>query len=369
MKFTCLQENLAKGINTVSRAVPAKSPLPITTHILIETVPGGLKLSATNLDTTITTLVPASIEETGSITIPAKLLRDFVATLSPSTITGHLEDNVLHLSSQKTKSKFNGVSASEFPAIPTMPEEGDFIELDPNLFSYAISHVAFASANDEARPVFSGIYLNLEDGELTVAACDGFRLAEKKLKIENTKNDLKAIIPAKTLAEIAKIFAGSEEPIKFVLNSNENLALFQSGDTLVASRILSGDYPDYKRIIPQETTISAEFAAEELLEAVKLTNLFSTEATSAIKMKLNPDGNIVLTSATQETGEHESDIEAQITGGELELAFNSKYLLDLLSNVKSERFKIETNGNLTPCIFVASDHEGLLNIIMPMQIT
>src|SRR4051812_6311426 len=130
MKFTCLQENLAKGINIVSRAVPVKSPLPITTHILIETAPGGLKLSATNLDTTITTLVPASIEETGSITIPARLLKEFVVTLSPSTISGHVEDSVLYLSSQKTKSKFNGVSAAEFPAIPSMPTDAEYLELD-----------------------------------------------------------------------------------------------------------------------------------------------------------------------------------------------------------------------------------------------
>lgn len=368
MKFTCLQENLAKGLNTVSKAVPAKSPLPITTHILIETVPGSLKLSATNLETAITTYVPASIEETGAITVPAKLIREFISTLSPSTVEGRLEDSVLYISSQKTKTKINGISAAEFPAIPAMPEGSSGLEIDPKIFSNAISHVAFAASTDESRPIFTGIYLNTSGNILTVAACDGFRLAEMQIKLESDLPEITTIIPAKTLLEIAKIFSSSEEALKIVLNANENLALFQSGDTLVASRILDGNFPDYKRIIPETTAISAYFSPEELLEAVRLINLFSTEATAAIKMKLNPEGNIYITSQAQETGEHESNIEAQIEGSELNIAFNSKYLLDLLSNLKTERLKMGANNSTSATVFKSEQHPDLLHIIMPLQV-
>ncbi len=368
MQFTCLQENLAKGLNTVSKAVPVKSPLPITSHVLIETVPGGLKLSATNLDTTITTLVPASIEKEGAITVPARLIREFIANLSPNTITAQLEDNILHLSSQKTKSKLNGMSATEFPVIPSMPKEATTLEIDPKLFATVVSSVAFAAASDDARPIFSGILLTVTDNTLTVAACDGFRLAEKKLKLEGNIPEFTTILPAKTLLEIAKLFANSPEPLKIVLNANENLVLFQSDDTLVASRIIDGTYPDYKKIVPEATTISAEFSAEELLEAVKLINVFATEASSAIKIKLNADGSILLTSQAQEIGEHESHIDAQIEGDALEISFNSKYLLDLLNNIKTERLKLETNGNVSPCLFKSAENENLIHIIMPLQV-
>lgn len=368
MKFTCLQENLAKGLNIVSKAIPIKTSLPIATNVLIETDNGRLKLSATNLETAISTYVGASVEQDGSITIPAKLLKEFVSNLSPSTLTAHLDDTVLHISSEKTKSKFNGTSSADFPPLPVLDKKAEHIELDPKVFSAAVNVVAFAAAADETRPIFTGIYLNFADKTLTIAACDGFRLSEKKVNFENEIKEFSIIIPAKTLIEVARIFANSNEPIKLVLNETENLALFESEDTLVASRILDGEYPDYKRIIPSSTSVSAEFLANELLEAVKLTNVFAKEANGPIKMKLDPKGTISLATTAQEIGEHESQIAAEIKGDPFEIAFNSKYLLDFLNNVKSEKIILEANGNVSPCLIKPSDHENFLHIIMPMQI-
>src|SRR3989344_552677 len=368
MKFTCLQENLSKGLSIVTKAVPTKSTFPILSNVLIAAEDGQIKLASTNLETTIITYVGASVDEEGSTTVPAKLIREFISNLSPSTIRAELKDEILHLSSEKTKSKLNGTSPVDYPNLPTFSKDLKYMELDPKTFGAAVANVAFAAATDQARPVFTGVFLNFEKGVLTVASSDGFRLSEKVLRMDSDLPDFSTIIPAKTLMEIARIFLTSDEPVKFAMNPNDNLALFEAGDTLVASQVLSGEYPNYKRIIPEDNIITAEFTSQELMEAVKLTNVFSKELNSAVKVKFNPEGFIHVVSLAQETGEHESTMAADIEGDELEIAFNSKYLLDLLSNVKSEKIIFKAKGATAPCLFQPMEHEDFLHVIAPMQI-
>src|SRR3989344_2342567 len=197
MKFTCLQENLSKGLSTVVRAVPIKSPLPILSNVLISAEKGRLKLSGTNAETSITTYIGASVEREGSVAIPAKLFRDFVANLHPSTLEAVLDEDLLRVSSEKTKSRFNGVSAAEFPDLLVFPKTGECLILAPKVFSDAVNSVDFSAAADSTRPVFSGVYLSYEDGVLTIAASDGFRLSEKVLKLfELAPDRLKPSDPA-----------------------------------------------------------------------------------------------------------------------------------------------------------------------------
>ena len=368
MKFTCLQENLSKGLSIATKAIPTKSSLPILSNVLISAEDGQIKLAATNLETTIVTYVGASVEEEGSITVPAKLIKDFISNLSPSTIVANLKDDIMHLSSERTKSKFNGTNPMDYPNLPTFSKKLPHMELDPQVFGTAVANVAFAAATDQARPVFTGIFLNYDKGVLTIASSDGFRLSEKVLKVDSKLPAFSAIIPAKTLLEVARIFLTSEEPIKFALNAEDNLVLFEAEDTLVASQVLSGEYPNYKKIIPTENIITAEFLAVELLEAVKLTNVFAKEANSAIKMRFDPEGFIHVVSLVQETGEHESTMSAVIEGAGLEIAFNSRYLLDLLNNVKSEKILFLAKGSTSPCLFKPLEHEDFLHVIAPMQI-
>lgn len=367
MKFTCLQENLAKGLNIVTKAVPTKGTLPILTNVLINAQNGRLKLSATNLETTITTYVGASIEKEGAITVPAKLLRDFIANLPPSTVTFQLHDEILNLTSDKTKSKFNGISAEDYPVLPELSDDIPSIQVDPKAFLNSISYVAFAAATDESRPIFTGVFLKFEAGKLTVAASDGYRLAEKTIPAEGSVETFTTIIPAKTLIEIARIFGAATEPIKIALNAGENLVMFKGEDTLISSRILDGQYPNYKAIVPTAQILSAEFIAQELLEAVRLTSIFSKD-NNPIKIKFDPSGNIHIITSTQEIGEHQSKITAQIEGEAMEVAFNSKYLIDLLNNAKSERIKLTSNGKLAPCLITLVEDTEYLHIIMPMQV-
>ena len=368
MKFSCLQENLSKGLQTVMHAVPIKSSLPILSNVLISIEKGRIKLSATNLETAITTYVGASVEEEGATTIPARLLKDFILNLSPGTINAHVKDEILVISSKNTKSKFNGSSAKDFPELPSISKKVKTLEIEPSVLSEVIGVVAFASGLDTSRPIFTGIYLDYSKGKLIVTSTDGFRLSEKTVKIKGSAEDFTVVIPAKTLVEVAKIFSGSMEPIEFTLNQDENLALFKSEDTLIATRILDGDYPDYKKIIPLEHIVKVEFDTLEFTEAVKLTDIFAKEGNSTIKVRFDPEGKIKITSLSEETGHHESNLSAEIEGELVEIAFNSKYLLDFLNNIKSEKIEFKSNGNISPCTFKPDSQKDFIHIIMPVQI-
>ena len=368
MKFSCLQENLSKGLQTIMHAVPAKSSLPILSNVLIELEKGRLKLSATNLETAVTTYVGASIEEEGSVTVPARLLKDFISNLSPGTINAQVKDDILVISSKTTKSKINGSNSKDFPELPVFPKKSKNLSIEPTLLNEVISVVAFASGVDTSRPIFTGIYIDYSKDKLVFTSTDGFRLSEKTITMKGDTEDFRVVIPAKTLVEVSKIFSTSSESVEFALDQNENLALFRSEDTLIATRVLDGDYPDYKKIIPGEHIIKATFDTIDFSEAVKLTDIFAKEGNSTIKIRLDPEGKIKVTSLSEETGQHESNISAEIEGDLIEIAFNSKYLLDFLNNVKSEKIEFSSNGNISPCTFTPDSQKDFVHIIMPVQI-
>jgi len=369
MKFTCLQENLTNGLTKIYRAVPTKSELPILSNVLISAKDNTLTLSATNLSTTIVTNVGASIEEDGAITIPAKMLRDFIANLSSDTVEAILKDDILHITSDITKSRFNGVSAQDYPDLPEEKGDLEILEFDPQVFYKAVSSVSFCASLDDSRPVFTGIYVDYDGKTMTMAASDGFRLSETKITPNNKGGKFTAIIPAKTLMDVARVYTDSENPITFALDKNDNLIIFKQDDTLIATRVLNGEYPDYAKIIPENTTTRAEFFAHEFIEAVKLTDIFAKEADSALLLKINPKGTIEITASSQETGGHKSKFSADVESEEpVKIGFNSKYLLDFLNNIKSEKLVIRTNGDTSPCIFEPMEIENFIHIIMPMQI-
>ncbi len=369
MKFSILQENLSKGLQAVSKAIPTKAALPILSNVLLVAKDGRLKIAATNLETAISTYVPASIEKEGSLTVPAKLLREFVSNISSTTINAEQIGQFLVLKSEKTKSKLNGINPEDYPQLPEIPADTKYITIKPKDLDASASIVAFAAGTDSSRPVFTGVFLKYKDQKLIIAATDGFRLSEKSLNVEGDLPEFTTIIPAKTFLEVARLFSGASEDIKLILNENENLALFSCGETMVATRVLDGQYPDYNRIIPTDHVVTANVSSEEFLEAVRLTSIFSKEGNSTIRITLSPnDRHIKIISLAQEAGEHESIIESFVEGESLDIAFNSKYLLDFLNNVKTDQIKILASGNVTPCMLQSEKHEEFLHIIMPIQI-
>lgn len=371
MKITCLKENLSRGLSTVSKAIPIRHSLPILTNVLITTENGRLKLSGTNLDTAITVYVGASIEEDGSITVPAKLLSEFISHLSSDTLDINLKNNILHITAGSTKSKFNGMSSDSFPDLPEVVKGLSYIEIDPKVFSSAVGQVGFSVSVDETRPVFSGILLRSNGGKLTIVGSDGFRLSEKTIDVKGKGSDFSIILPARTLLEVSRILNSCDEKIKMYLNESENLCLFECEDVLVASRIIDGTYPDYKKIIPVDTVIETSFSSSELLEAAKLTNVFAKDADNALKMTIDPKGFIRISASSQETGENHTEIQATIKGSmknPFEIVFNARYFLDLLSNNKFDTLIFYATDKISPCLIRPLEEDNFLHVMAPMQI-
>lgn len=370
MKFNCLQENLLKALTKVYRAVPTKSELPILANVLISAKDNQLKLSATNLSTTITTYIGANVDEEGAITIPAKLLRDFVNNLGEGVIEISVKNDVMSIKAEAAKSKMHGVSAQDYPDLPEKANSEPGLKLNPGILNEVVNSVAFSAAIDDSRPIFTGVFIKFEDGVLTAAASDGFRLSEIKVELPDQEiTYMEAVIPSKTLLDITRVFSDTEGDVNIYLDDNENLAIFEQGDTLIATRIIDGDYPDYTRIIPDGGSTTAHFDTAALLEAAKLSDIFAKEAESALILKITPTGKIELNVTAQEMGDHKGTINAEVTAEEeIEIGINSKFLIDFLNNAKHEKLIIKTNGKTNPCLFVPSDEKRHLHIIMPMQI-
>jgi DNA polymerase-3 subunit beta len=367
MKFTCRQENLEKGLNQVYRAVPNKANLPILSNVHLLAESGRLRISATNLDTSIITYVGASIEEEGAITVPAKLFRDFVSNLPEGVITVTLDKNILKVEMDHNSARLNTVSADEYPEVPTMHADMDALVMDSAEFVDAVKSVVFAAASDDTRPVFSGVFLSFVDGIFNIVASDGFRLSEKTIKMDTLFNSsFSAIIPAKTLLEVSRLIS-QEEPTSICLDSKSNLVMFKNQDIIVGTRIVEGQFPDYKRIIPAEHSLEVEMASSDLLSAVRLADVFAQQVDSSMKIRFDPEGSVHISASSPESGEHTSSFEATIEGDAVEIVLNSKYLLDFLNNVSSEKICLHTQSSLSPCVLHPLEKENFLHLIMPRQ--
>lgn len=369
MKFTCLQENFSRGLGIVSKAISVKTPLPVLSNVLIVSKDGRIQLTASNMETTITTFVGGSVDVEGGITVPAKLIGEFVSNLSPGSVSVELKDSILNVSTEKTKAKFNGISAESYPELPDINGDSFVIELNPRDFLHAVSSVAFSAATDDTRPILTGILLHYSDGYLTFATADGFRLSERVVEADTNLEEFNVVIPSKTLIEVARIFSSSNELITFTLNVNDSLAQFESEGIKISTRILNGNFPDYKKLIPSDYVHSAEFLTQDLLEAVKLTNVFAKSKAehSPITIIFDPEGFVSLISVSQETGENHSQIEAEVMGEKLEVVFNSKFLLDILNSIGSEKIVFSSNGNLTPGVIRDPGADGYIHLIMPLR--
>jgi len=367
MKFTCRQENLERGLNQVYKAVPNKAALPILSNIHLLAQDGRLRLSATNLDTSITTHVGVSIEEEGAITVPAKILRDLISNLPEGVITFTLKNGLLHVLSEDNKAELNTISAEEYPEIPVMGNDVEVLEIESALFADAVKSVVFAASTDTARPIFSGVYLSFVDGLLSVVASDGFRLSEKVLTLDVPfSKTFSVVIPAKTLLEVARLIV-AEVPTKIALDDRANLVLFSNQDTVIATRILDGQFPDYKRIIPKEHALEAEISYEDLLAAVRLADIFAQESDSSVKIHFNPEGVISVSSSSPESGQQTSSFKATVDGDELDISLNSKYILDFLTNIGADKIHFCTQDAFSPCVFRPFDTQDFIHIIMPRQ--
>lgn len=373
MRFSCLQENLTKGLSVVNRFVSPRTQLPILANILLVSAPGELKLGATNLETGISLRLGAKTDEEGEIAIPAKTLVELVGSLPAGKIDFSTEGSNLKIASQKFQAVINGMSAQEFPPFP-VPAGKQKFSFKKNEFILPVSQTAFAAAGEESRPTLSGIKIFKEGKELLFVATDGYRLSLKRMSSFPAEENLpEAILPARTLTEVARILSEEkEEAVGLEIAKEGGQAIFRLSQAEIFCRLLEGQFPNFEKIIPTGFSLRCFLGREELSSAVKTAAIFAREAANIVKFKIHPSAGsgskFEVSANAPQVGENTTEIEAKIEGEDGEIAFNTRFLQDFLSVVSTEEIVFEMQGPLSPGVFKVKDDDSFLHIIMPVRL-
>jgi DNA polymerase-3 subunit beta len=379
MKVSCLQENLAKGLGIVGRAVTNRSALPILSNIMLATDDGRLKLTATDLEIGINCWIGAKIEEEGAITVPARLLMDFVNSLPPERVDLKLDETTqtLNLKCARFNSNIKGIDAQEFPVVPTAHNaNGHTFKINPSSLRAMIEQVVFAAATDESRPTLTGVLVQFNNDNLTMTAADSYRLSLKSSSVnEVIDSPIEIIIPARILAKLLRICTEQEQPVEVVVTPARKQVLFHMRDVDLVSQLIEGNFPDCNRIIPKSYTTRTVLETNALLKAVRISHLFTKSSFNIIKLKIDPSSDkllnsrVTLTATGSELGDNVVDIDASIEGPEMEIAFNAKYLIDVLSVIDTPKVVIETTTASNPGVIRPMGDDNFTHVIMPMHIT
>jgi DNA polymerase III subunit beta len=371
VKLSVMQENLARGLSVVSRAVSTRSTLPVLANVLLKTEDAGLKLTATNLEIGITYWVPGKIDSDGATTVPARLLTDYVNALQGGERVD-LEltaGQTLHLRAGRYESHIKGIDADEFPAIQTAGDRPT-TRIAQNVLRQALEETAFAAASDEARPILTGVLARFEGDTLTLAAADNYRIAVKTIPILDPVPETSVVIPARALNELVRILADIDQPIEIVLAQARNQILFHLEGIDLVSRLIDGQFPNYQQVLPQSHTTRAVLDREELLRAVRPAALIAHESANIVKLQIEANGHAGITvSANAEVGDHVGQVEAAVEGDGTTIAFNARYLADVLTNVDAEQFALELNGPLSPGVFKPVGDDRYVHVVMPVRTT
>ncbi len=374
MKLTCLQENLNRGLLCVGRAAATRTTLPITNNVLLATDEGRLKLVATNLEMAITYWLGAKVEAEGAITVPAKLLNEFVASLPSDKINISLSPRTktLQLKCARFEARISGVDAKDFPPIPNV-EDGIITSVEAEALRKGIEKVVFAAAADEARPVLTGINAEFEGSTLTLAAADGFRLAVYKMPLATpVEKKTTAIIPAKTLAELNKMVTEQEEPVEIRLNTGKGQILFKLKDIELVSQLVQGSFPQYSQLIPQSSTTRAVVDIAQFLRATRTASIFARDGSNIIRLVITPGvkempGKLTVSARSEEIGDNVGEVDALVQGEEAKIAFNSKYLMDILYVLHdSSQVALEVTSPSSPGVFRPVGLDNYIHVVMPM---
>ncbi|MHB0857499.1 MAG: DNA polymerase III subunit beta [Anaerolineae bacterium] len=374
MKVSCLQENLAKGLSIVSRAVATRSTLPVLSNILLSTDESRLKLSATNLEVGINCWIGAKVEKEGATTVPARLLADFINSLPPERIDMELitRTQTLNLKSGRFEANIRGIDAQEFPLI-LAPEDDERVKLSADALRQMIDQVAFAAATDESRPVLTGVLADLSSDHLTFAAADGYRLAVRTSDLEAGPEKVNVIIPARALQELRRVSGDAGDSVEMLISSNRSQVFFHLSDIDLISQLVEGSFPDYRQIIPGNHKTRTTLQTFDFLKAVRMAFIFARDAANIVRVQIVPNGSegmgrVVVTATSAEYGDNVSELDATVEGPALEIAFNARYLIDALSAIDTAQVMLETRDASSPGVIRPVGGGEYVQIIMPMHI-
>jgi DNA polymerase-3 subunit beta len=375
MKLNVSQQQFAHGLGIVSRAVSSRSTLPVLSNILLTTDEGRLRLSATNLELGITTWIGAQVEEEGATTVPARTLVDLITTLPNAPIQLSLDSTTqtLNVVSGTSNTDIKCIDAQEFPPIPS-PDLSTGFQLSVAEFKESIQQVGFSASSDEARPILTGVLVTMEGNEMTMVATDGFRISVKKsILSQPAVSNISITVPARALGELARVAINSEETITMVLPPSRGQVIFHLKDVEVVSQLIEGNFPDYRAIIPHSFKTRTVLPTETLLKACKQAEIIAREGTNVARVSINPTsdsqpGTLELSATAEQTGSSEIAVDASIDGTALLIAFNVRYLREVLEVVKSANVSLETNAANTPAMIKMVGDDRFLHVIMPMHL-
>jgi DNA polymerase-3 subunit beta len=371
VKVSCLQENLNKGLSIVGRAVATRTTLPITQNILIATDDSRLKLVATNLEMAISCWVGAKVEEKGTITIPARILTEFVSSLPSDNVELVLAKNTLTLKSGRFEARINGVPSDDFPPIPQIAD-GLATKVEADALKQGINQVSFAAANEESRPVLTGVHADFNEDKLTLAAADGFRLAvHKTALLVKASKQTAIIIPAKALNELARFLAEQKDPVEITVNQQKTQALFKLKDIEMVSQLIQGAFPNYSQLIPQSYTTRTIIDVTEFLRAARMSSIFARDGSGIVRIMVTPGveaapGKVSVSARAEEVGDNVGELDAMVDGEKAQIAFNVKYLADALNAIHQKQVALETTTSSSPGVIRPVGVDNYVHVVMPM---
>jgi DNA polymerase-3 subunit beta len=347
--------------------------LPITNNVLLATDQSRLKLVATNLEMAISCWIGAKVEEEGAITVPARLLTEFISSLPNDKVDISLspKTKTLELKCARFEARISGVDAKDFPPIPKI-EEGTATKVEIEALRQGISQVVFAAATEESRPVLTGVDAQFEGDLLTLAAADGFRLAVYKLPIAAPVSEKsEVIIPARTLAELNRLMGDQEEPVEITINPNKSQALFRLKNIELVSQLVQGAFPNYAQLIPQSYNTRAVVDVAEFLRATKTASIFARDGSGIIRLVIAPGGELTpgkmtVSARSEEVGDDVGEIDAMVEGEEAKIAFNGKYLTDVLGVLGEAQVALETTNPSSPGVIRPVGVDNYIHVVMPM---
>ena len=372
MKVSCLQENLTRGLAIVGRGVSTRGTLPILGNVLLKTDGGRLKLTATNLEIGVNCWVPAKVEDEGAITVPAKLFSDFVNSLPPGPIeiSLNVRTKTVHHRSETTEANMKGLDAEEFPIIPAIPDRPT-TRMAQGVLRRMIGEVAFVAATDDSRPVLTGVLTTFTGDEVTMAAADPYRLSVRKASLlDPVTPAVEIIIPAKSLFEVARILDDTDKTVDILVTPNGSQVIFHTDEADLVSRIIEGQFPNYRQVIPSSHATTVTVSRDELLAATKLASYFARDAANIVRFQVDPsiDTPLIVSATAAEVGDNTSRVGATVEGQPTAIAFNSRFVADALSSLSASEVILELGGPLAPGVMKIVGDDSYLHVVMPLRI-
>lgn len=365
MKLTVTQENLAKALSAVGRVASGKTPLPILNNILLRTDSNRLMVAATNLEIAITEHIGAKVTTNGTITVPAKLMTEFISNLPKGNVELSVEGAHLHISCNGYRSTINGMEADEFPELPTINEEEAIsYEIPTDVMKRAVAQTVVTTSSDNTRPMLTGVYCHSHDGKLYFAATDGYRLSEREIGLID--KELEAIVPASTLQDVLRVTPDDCDAIDLLFDDTQ--VRFRMGEVEVTSRLIDAKFVDYRQLVPTTSEISAILKKDEFVRVTKIASLFARESGGSVTLKADGEANTLsIHSIASQLGENTSEATAEVSG-DGQVTLNSRYLLEALNAIDGDTVSFSFSGKLSPCVLKAHQNTtDYQHIIMPLK--